>query len=350
MRFLVINGPGASEGGSSADELDEKIMSWGARLGVDVEMRRPADADDIIASIVTFEGDGMIINPGDVTDESRVLNDAMVQAGTPIVEVHIAAVTANEPHTEPSISATVGLVHIIQGRGISGYRDALRHLVNRAALPFESVTYGAQRDQVGDLRGAGSELIVFVHGGLWLNKYARDTIEGLAVDAARRGFKTWNLEFRRLGGGGGWPVSGEDVLKALDFVPDLADRTNRMIVVSHSAGSQLAMWAAERSTTEVDLHVAMGPLLDLDAAVTNGDVGAAECERMLAGGAPPINRPGRIETVIVHGQRDQIVPVERSEAIVGNSGVELFRPDTDHFALLDHESETWNWIIERIGI
>ena len=91
----------------------------------------------------------------------------------------------------------------------------MRHLVNRSAMPFDTVRYGPHPDNIGDLRGEGRDLVVLAHGGLWKQEFARDGTESLAIDLARRGYRTWNLEYRRLGGGGGWPGSGHDVLTAL---------------------------------------------------------------------------------------------------------------------------------------
>ncbi len=43
-------------------------------------------------------------------------------------------------------------VTTIFGRGVIGYRDAIRHLVARSAWPVETITYGPDSDNVGDLR------------------------------------------------------------------------------------------------------------------------------------------------------------------------------------------------------
>ena len=89
-------------------------------------------------------------------------------------------------------------------------------VISSIAAPWRShrFAYGPFPDQFGDLRvpeGGGRHLVVVVHGGLWRHEWTRDTIEGLAVDLASLGYVTWNLEYRRVGTGGGWPESFEDV-------------------------------------------------------------------------------------------------------------------------------------------
>lgn len=357
MRILVVNGPnlnllGTREpdvyGSTTLDDLNEQVVDWATTLGVVAECRQSNDEAQIIDLIQQFDGDGIVINPGALTHTSHAIGDAIRGVETPVVEVHISNVKDREPWRANSVIADA-CVHSIFGRGIQGYRGALQHLVNRAAMSFEPVPYGPHEDQIGDLRRGGQHLVVLVHGGLWLQKYAKDTIESLAVDLGNRGYTTWNLEYRRLGSGGGWPASGHDILTALDFIPQLDTEPSRIAIVSHSAGSQLAMWAAERSQTSIGLHIAMGPLLDLDAAVVHGDTGAAECARMLSEGAPRTNLPIHVETAILHGNADQIVPVERSAALADESSLELHRPDGDHFVVLDPQSQEWAWVVARLG-
>ena len=47
---------------------------------------------------------------------------------------------------------------------------------------------------------------VVIHGGFWREIWTRDLMDGIAVDLTRRGWATWNIEYRRVGQeGGGWP-------------------------------------------------------------------------------------------------------------------------------------------------
>lgn len=356
MRVLVINGPnlnllGRREpevyGSSTLADLEDTIEGWATALGVSAVCQQSNDEAEIIDALHDFDGDGIVINPGAFTHTSHAIADALRGIEAPAVEVHISNVKEREPWRAESVISEA-CVHTIFGRDVNGYRNALQHLVNRAAMPFETLPYGPHPEQVGDLRRGGDDLVVLVHGGLWRQVYARDSMEALAVDLGERGFSTWNIEYRRLGNGGGWPGSGQDVLMALEYTPQLGVDPSRVVILSHSAGSHLAMWAAERSTIPVDLHVAMGPLLDLDAIVDHDDVGAAEAGAMLAGGAPTPH-PERVETALVHGVADQIVPLARSVAFAEETGCELHQPECDHFGLLNPAKPEWSSILNRIG-
>lgn len=357
MRLLVVNGPnlnllGRREpevyGSTTLTELNEQVKTWADEMQVEVVSEQTNSEDRIIDLIQTFDGHGIVINPGAFTHTSRAISDAIAAVATPVVEVHISNVRAREPWRSHSVIADV-CVRTIYGRGIGGYRNAMRHLVNRAAVPFQTIRYGPHVDNVGDLRRGEEELVVLAHGGLWKQEFERDLTESLAVDLTNRGYHTWNIEYRRVGTGGGWPASGHDVLTALDSIPQLGVEVQRVILVGHSVGAQLLMWAASRSATKAALHVALGPLLDIGTAAESGEVGAAECQRMLDQGAPATSRPEGIETVLVHGDADQIVPVERSVAFARTHGLEHHRTGCDHFSLLDPTKQEWDWVIDRIS-
>jgi hypothetical protein len=52
--------------------------------------------------------------------------------------------------------------------------------------------------------------------------------------------------------------------------------------------------------------------------------------------------------VLVHGDGDQIVPVERSAGYAAEHGLEHHRTDCDHFSLLDPAKPEWSWVIDRL--
>src|SRR5213079_2078672 len=61
-----------------------------------------------------------------------------------------------------------------------------------------------------------------------------------------RGFATWNVAYRRVGSGGGFPTTFEDVATAIDRLD--TPHLPTPVVVGHSAGGHLAVWAASRSS------------------------------------------------------------------------------------------------------
>lgn len=355
MEVLVINGPnldllGTREpeiyGTSTLSDLEGMIQSWAESIGVTAQCWQSESESEIISRLHGFQGDGVVINPGAYTHTSRAIADAVAGITPPVVEVHISNIKRREGWRANSVVAE-SCVRTIYGRGFAGYRDAMRHLVNRSAVPVETLRYGPHPDNIADLRsGAGRGLVVLVHGGLWRHEYERDTTESLAVDLAQRGFDSLNIEYRRLGDGGGWPGSAHDVLTCLDTLPTLGFDTAK--VVSHSAGSLLAMWAASRSRIVVGLHIALAPIFDIASTAGNDDPGAREATFLLEAGAPPTMSPDGVLTTISHGDRDQIVPIDRSVGFATAHGIEVNRSVTDHFALLDPTKSEWHWAVGRL--
>lgn len=145
---------------------------------------------------------------------------------------------------------------LIRGRGVNGYHWAVRSAHWRWKVPFETIAYGPEPENVGELRlpeGQGPfPVVVVMHGGYWREQWERDTSEPTAVGLAERGYATWNIEYRRTGpgGDGGWPRTFDDVAAAIDHVAALAEEhpldLDRVVVAGHSAGGHLALWAAGR--------------------------------------------------------------------------------------------------------
>jgi len=117
--------------------------------------------------------------------------------------------------------------------------------------------YGADSLQFGELRlprmGLGPfPVAVVIHGGCWTKGFAtlRNTA-AVASALADEGIATWNVEYRQMGDpGAGWPNSFLDVGAAVDHLRALAKAwpldLTRVVVLGHSAGAHLALWAAAR--------------------------------------------------------------------------------------------------------
>jgi acetyl esterase/lipase len=88
-------------------------------------------------------------------------------------------------------------------------------------------------------------VVVLIHGGFWKDSFDLGLMSPLAADLSSRGYATWNLQYRGVGSsGGGWPETAEDVAAGIDHLAVISTEygldINRVIVIGHSAGGQLA--------------------------------------------------------------------------------------------------------------
>lgn len=245
------------------------------------------------------------------------------------------------------------------------------------------LAYGDHPEQVADLHlplgappAAGWPVVVLVHGGFWRQRFARDLMAPLAEDLAARGTAAWNVEYRRVGGDGGWPTTLEDVAAAVDHLAVLGDDVpvdlGRVVVAGHSAGGHLALWVAGRATLPPDvpgagpqvtpcLAVGQAPVADLVAGQDLGD-GAV---RDLLGGSPedvpdryatadPAQLVGHgVPVLLVHGEDDQVVPLDQSRryasaAEVAGDEVDLVALPGDHFAVVDPTDPLWQTVLDAV--
>jgi acetyl esterase/lipase len=211
--------------------------------------------------------------------------------------------------------------------------------------------YGRDPSQYGVLYGEGP-VAVLIHGGFWKAEYGLDLMERLAEDLAARGWAAWNIEYRRLGNGGGIPSTLEDVSNAIDFLAELPVDRSRVVTIGHSAGGHLAAWAATRENPRVAVTgvVSQAGVLDL-ARAAELNLSDGVVHRFLDGHdtriASPIERlPLGVPALLTHGGRDDTVPVEISERFANASGATLIvEPDEDHYGHLDPDNPLWKAVL-----
>ena len=124
-----------------------------------------------------------------------------------------------------------------------------------ASPPDRTLAYGSDVNQFGQLflpQGHGPfPVAVVIHGGCW-KKFAdlKNTVP-MSDTLRKAGMATWNIEYRRVDNeGGGWPGTYRDIGAAIDYLRTIAGEyrldLKHVVLVGHSAGGHLALWAAAR--------------------------------------------------------------------------------------------------------
>lgn len=352
--MAVINGPNLNllgtrqpdvYGTTTLPDLEQDIAEWATHHGLSVEFLQSNHEGEIIDAIHEAAGlDGVVLNPGAYAHTSRAIADAVASIDVPVVEVHISNIKSREPWRAVSVLEGV-VVRSIYGRGLVGYKDALRLLIN-LEVPPTTLGYGPHSENVGDLRvPQGAETVVLlVHGGFWLPEWGRDTMDTLAVALHRLGVATWNIEYRRSGAGGAWPGSIEDVRLALGYLRSrIAIGTAPVSLLGHSAGGYLVL--ALTGDTDASGTTVLAPITDLALMRDNGSPGDVIARELLGSGAPS-QVEGR-DVHAVHGLSDQLVSPAHSKRL-SNAEVDLF-PDIGHFELLDPTQAPWETVLRRLG-
>jgi acetyl esterase/lipase len=197
-------------------------------------------------------------------------------------------------------------------------------------------------------------VVVLLHGGFWKAQYALDQMRPLAADLVARGFSVWNLEYRRMGDGGGYPDTLEDVAAGIDHLAEFG-LPGGVVAIGHSAGGHLAAWAATREAPRVPVTgvVAQAGVLDLRLAwelrlsdgVVERFLGALSDDRFAAA-SPRERLPIAARMLLTHGGEDDTVPVRMSEEFQRASGAALHvDPQAGHFEHLDPAHGLWQAVL-----
>ena len=228
-------------------------------------------------------------------------------------------------------------------------------------LPDAVLRYADHEDAVVDLHlpdGPTDRIVVLIHGGFWKAEYDRRHTRPMARALADRGLVVATPEYRRVGNGGGWPVTTDDVLLAVRQLPELLGRvgieTAPLVLTGHSAGGHMALWLA---TTELPVQrvVALAPVCDLGEAIRLG-LGDDATPAFLGGadptGADPMvllaDRPAA-EVEIVHGVDDVDVPISLSRGLVAaHPWVRLHEVPSGHMELIEPGSSAWPAVVEAL--
>jgi acetyl esterase/lipase len=256
----------------------------------------------------------------------------------------------------------------VSPRDVQALLSELAEWVASAGRAPETHRYGPGPEHAADLllpAGDGPHPVaVLLHGGFWRARFTRALMTALAVDLAGRGWASWNVEYRRVGSGGGVPETLDDVRAAIEALAglDAPLQRTRMAVVGHSAGGQLALCVADMPA--ISAVVALAGVCDLTAAAQERIGEDATREFM---GGPPAERPAAYRmadplglvpagarVLLVHGRADDRVPPEQSRryaraaAAAGGECELLELAGADHFTPIDPRTAAWGAVAERL--
>lgn len=226
--------------------------------------------------------------------------------------------------------------------------------------------YGVLRPAEGTALGT----VVLIHGGFW--RGTPDFFDGptpLAEALVARGWHVWQIEYRQVPNGGGWPTTLEDTAAAIEHLAPAAAaagiETGPVIPVGHSAGGHLAVWALSRPGAVLPLAgaVSLAGVLNLrlgeaqgmgDGAVTGflGGSSAEHPDRYAA--ADPIARirPG-LPVRVVHGRQDDVVPIDQAETYVAaareaGQDASVTAVDGDHSVVIDPGHPAFDALLQAL--
>lgn len=211
-------------------------------------------------------------------------------------------------------------------------------------VPAVRIAYAAATDTFGDLYlppGSDGDLpvVVLIHGGGWAQKSNLEYAGAWAKTLTPYGIAVWNIEYRRIGGQGGWPTTLSDTVAATNALAGIVQEKasgrldlGRVHIAGYSAGGQLAAWVASRPQQDTD-----APAPDLTVPIRSATIMAGVFDMTLAAtagkdrfvrnllGGMPVDHPDRyriaspiehlpigLPVTAIHGLGDKVVSVEQS--------------------------------------
>lgn len=219
-----------------------------------------------------------------------------------------------------------------------------------------SIKYGDEADQVLEFYGHGRSdkpTLVLIHGGYWRNLFDREHMRPLAVALAKLEFNVVLPEFRRVAG------DPDTTLRDLAFaLSTLEDQ--KLIVIGYSSGGHLALLLADKfpSITKV---IGLAPVTDLVES-QRLELGRGAVLEWLGQDAehrpeldPALRPPIKAETVFIHGNLDERVPLHLSQRYVevmkghGKAITLEVLPGTSHFEMMNIPSSTFDAVLRAIN-
>ena len=141
MNILVLHGPnlnllGEREpeiyGRSTLQDIYELLEQEATKFGVELKFTQ-SNHEGVLIDRLHEERrwmDALIVNPGALGHYSIALRDAVSAVAKPMIEVHLSDLSKREEFRRHSVFDGLPNVRCIMGRGVQGYVNALRLLVD----------------------------------------------------------------------------------------------------------------------------------------------------------------------------------------------------------------------------
>ncbi|HEX4019186.1 MAG TPA: alpha/beta hydrolase [Frankiaceae bacterium] len=253
-----------------------------------------------------------------------------------------------------------------------------------AAPTFDAlVPYGSHPQQDAEVTFPAASafpapLILLFHGGFWREQWNRDHLRPFAAALAEQGYAVANIEYRRVGGDGGWPSTLVDAATATDTLPGLIDALqpgrvdlSKVVTLGHSAGGHLSLWTALRSQIPQDSPgwvaappalagaISLSGAIDLTEAFRlnegNGAVtqflngGPDEVPDRYAAADPALIGIPHAPVVLIHGEKDDVLHVAMSRDYASRYGATMVELEGgSHMDMVDHESAAWPLLLNAL--
>lgn len=234
-----------------------------------------------------------------------------------------------------------------------------------ARAPDLTIAYGAGPGRIMEVRfGRGGELrplVLIIHGGFWRPDIDRKHARPLADALAAAGWTVVLPEYSRVPGDP--EVTLADVTLVLgETAGRIAAHNGQVVVLGHSAGGHLALWAAAARVCPTLIGtLALSPVADLRLAqkLDLGDGAVSRflgCEAASRPDLDPVRMAAPVTaTTLVHGIDDSTVPLAVSESYLAaqaaaQPAVRLLPvAGAGHYALIDPRAPAWPTVMAQLA-
>ena len=260
------------------------------------------------------------------------------------------------------VDRTAEFVYQVSGLGLDGLPWALRAAMNACESPTaQRVRYGADESQFIDVREPESSpraSALLLHGGFYRSYWQSFLMDPLAIDLAKSGWRSFNVEFRRPDRHG-WLATQEDLRLVVSQLKD--HLVGPLVIIGHSVGGQLALQMGEWCDPTPDLCVSLTGVVDLVAAHDRGMGDGAVAAAMgspvtnadwYADASPIAFANRKVEWLLIETEEDSWDLREMNMRLAASTALrspELLMTPGDHFSVIDPQSEAWTTTLTRVS-